>query len=85
MSDYTMAQAKADFSRGLIFEAKIYAPLDLDRGYGAGWTVYLNGGQWGGGMLVDARDRNVRTFKTVDSAVRAIRSIGFPALTLSVS
>lgn len=80
--DYTMAQAKLDFERGFIFEAKIHAPLDLDRGEGSGWTVYLDAGQWGGGMLVDARTRSVRTFKTVDSAVRAVRSIGFAAVSL---
>lgn len=81
MSDYTMAQAKRDYDRGMILEAKIIPPHDLIEN---GWHVYLDAGQWGDGCLVDARSRAVRFFKTADSAIKAIQQIGFKVAVLRV-
>ena len=41
-----------------------------------GWTVHLGAGN-SAGTLVDARTRETRVFRSLDSAVRAIEEIGF--------
>lgn len=84
--DYTMAQAKRDFTRGFLkqFELQYLPPV---MGMGGGWHVALWSGlgmdSWG--VLVDARSKQTRSFATADAAIRAVRQIGFEASRLSVS
>jgi hypothetical protein len=68
---WTMAQAKRDFQIGYLtyFEISRF-PM------GAEWTVSLRGGT-NRGPLVDARDKTVRLFKTLDACVAALEQIGF--------
>ena len=67
----TMAQAKRDFQIGYLTKYHMErAPM------AAGWMLYLGEGN-AAGWLVDARTKEPRTFKTLDSAVSALESIGF--------
>lgn len=81
MSDYTMAQAKRDFQRGMITGGTLVMPLPAEGGY---W-VLLDGLGGFGGPLVDARTKQVRYFRTTDAALNALHQIGFsPAASLTV-
>ena len=67
----TMAEAKRDFGFGRIKGAKIfdqmgYLVVDLQ------YSV-----DKGEGFLTDARSRSPRQFKSYDTAVKALRDIGF--------
>lgn len=74
MSDYTMAQAKRDFERGLISGGRIEAAVLVE-----GWNVVLTGGGYEG-YLVNARNPSLpRFFCTADAAIRALRAVGFRA------
>lgn len=71
MSNYTMEQAKRDFQLGYLASFQIHRqPLD------AGWSVVLSDGS-NSGPLVDARTRQPRAFKSLDSAVSALEQVGF--------
>lgn len=76
MKNWTMAEAKADFERGLLKGCSIYFHdvMGLER-----YTVSLDAALAleGSGDLVDARTHKVREFKTMDAAHSAIRQIGF--------
>lgn len=67
----TMAQAKRDFQIGYLTKYHIErVPM------ASGWMLYLGEGN-AAGWLVDARTKEPRIFKTLDSAVSALESIGF--------
>lgn len=71
MKHVTLAEAKRDFEIGsLIGYSFDRLPLDGE------WTVTL---RLQGFLvtLVDARDKKVRYFKSLDSAVSTVESIGF--------
>ena len=72
----TLAEAKRDFSAGFV------AGYTIDRvPLGGGWVVQLKiAGQFF--PLVDARSGAARAFKSLDSAVSALESIGFQVLAL---
>lgn len=74
MSDFTMAQAKRDFSRGLLDGVRV-----VNIGMGLGWTVIIRSrlGMDGAGYLVDARSKEPRKFRTADAAIAAVEQIGF--------
>lgn len=80
MADYTMAQAKRDFERGFLQGWELWETGSM-MGQPASWTVKIESklGMDGIGYLVDARTKNPRMFKTADSAISAIRQIGFRA------
>lgn len=69
--DLTMAQAKKDFERGLLLSARLEF-LDI-----AGVWVVVFVGVGHEGYLIDARFKIQRMFRTLDSAVSALRSVGF--------
>lgn len=72
MAQNTMAQAKRDFEIGYLTEFELRRwPLA-----GLGWFVWLGKGN-AAGWLVDARTKEPREFKSLDSAVSALESIGF--------
>lgn len=81
MTDYTMAQAKRDFSLGYLQSANILRP-----GMSAGvWCVQLVSGRVGGtGWLVDARTHKAREFRTLDAAFSALEQIGMKPEVLHV-
>ena len=67
----TMAQAKRDFQIGYLSRYHLKrAPM------GGGWLLHLGEGN-AAGWLVDARSKEPRVFKTLDSAVSALETIGF--------
>jgi hypothetical protein len=73
-----MAQAKRDFSIGYLTSYSISrVPMSNDE-----WCVQLKGGV-NRGPLIDARDKSVRRFKTVDACVSAIEQIGFKVESLN--
>lgn len=95
MSNYTMAQAKRDFERGLLvgFEVRF---ISSKTPYGTteqGWILTLEASKTVEGYLgflgdlVDARSKEERVFKTLDAAISAARQIGFIAgrLTYEIS
>lgn len=71
VDQWTMAQAKRDFHIGYLtsFTVTRFA-------LGEQWCVYLEGGT-NRGPLVDARDKTVRRFRTIDACVSALEQIGF--------
>lgn len=70
---WTVAQAKRDFEIGYLTDFSFErVPLSV----GAEWSIGLGGGS-ARGVLVDARSKTVRTFKSVDAAISVIESIGF--------
>lgn len=79
MTEWTMAQAKRDFSIGYL-TAFCFWRSDIDS---QGWTVGLSGGS-ARGHLVDARSKQVRVFRSLDAAVRAVEEIGFECKALVV-
>jgi hypothetical protein len=68
----TLAQAKRDFEIGYLtnYELRRWPIL------GKGWFIWLGKGN-AAGWLVDARTKQPRDFKTVDSAVNTLEAIGF--------
>jgi hypothetical protein len=71
-----MAQAKRDFSIGYLTECKLVrVPLSND------WTIQLGSGL-SRGFLVDARTKERRQFKSLDSAVSTLEQIGFEVIEL---
>lgn len=67
----TLAQAKRDFQIGYLTKYHMErAPM------ANGWMLHLGEGN-AAGWLVDARSKEPRIFKTVDSVVSALESIGF--------
>lgn len=73
MSDWTMAQAKRDFERGLFKEVRIVAVMPN------AWAVQLTStlSMDGTGWLLGAKNKEVRQMKTLDAAVEAVSQIGF--------
>lgn len=72
---WTLAAAKTDFQRGLLTGWEIQSvPME-----GKLYLVRLKSrlGVDGDGELVDAHNKEVRRFKTLDAAVAAVCSIGF--------
>jgi hypothetical protein len=80
MSDWTMAQAKRDFERGLLKSVHI-----VDTGIDT-WAVQITStlGMDGTGWLLGAKHKEPRQMKTLDAAVEAIRQIGFLVKQLEV-
>jgi hypothetical protein len=77
---YTMQQAKRDFELGHLQKfsiERVQMTLDL-----ASWRVILGSGK-SLGVLVDARNKEQRCFKSLDGAVNALQDIGFNVLALS--
>lgn len=68
----TMAIAKHDFKIGYLTTFELVRPF-LDNAH---WCISLGQGM-SQGMLVDARTKEVRQFKTLDAAVNALEEIGF--------
>lgn len=69
--NWTAALAKRDFQLGhLVGFVLVRAAL------AEGWNVLLRSGSTVG-PLVDAHDKQPRTFKTLDAAVRELERIGF--------
>ena len=66
---WTMEQAKRDFQFGFLDSFHIERVNDV-------WRVQLRGGS-ASGVLVDAREKKPRLFKSLDSAVSAVEQIGF--------
>jgi hypothetical protein len=64
-----MDLAKRDFKIGYL------EGFHIDRDT-VGWRIYLKGGA-NTGLLVDAREKKPRLFKSLDSAVAAVEQIGF--------
>lgn len=67
----TLSQAKQDFQRGFLKGYRIERML-----MSPGWTIILRS-LGDDCALADAREREVRVFKSLDSAVSALESIGF--------
>jgi hypothetical protein len=82
--DYTLAQAKRDFDRGFLagFDLRFAGFPAMDGGF---WFVELRSklGMDSIGVLLDARSKSPREFKTLDAAVSACRQIGFKAAWIS--
>lgn len=75
---WTVAEAKKDFDRGLLtgFEVHDSSPiLSSEQHWSVSFTVKLGAA----GPLVDAREKNPRQFRNLDSVVTTLRSIGFRA------
>jgi hypothetical protein len=68
--NWTLEQAKRDFKLGYL------ESFHVERSAGNGWLVCLKGGTVSG-VLVDARDKKPRVFKSLDSAIATIERIGF--------
>lgn len=79
-----MAEAKADFERGLLKGCSIYFHDVMERCW---YTVNLDAALSleGSGDLVDARTHKVREFKTMDAAHSAIRQVGFESARFRVT
>lgn len=74
MIKYQLAQAKRDFEIGYLTTWHIErAPLAKG---GTGWVLILGTGN-GAGQLVDARTKDVRIIKSLDSVLSILESIGF--------
>lgn len=73
MARWTIEQAKRDFSMGYLSGYSLHR-FQLENSY---WLVYLIDDHKAEGPLVDARNREPRRFKTLDSAVNAIEQCGF--------
>lgn len=73
----TLAQAKRDFQIGYLTKYRIErAPVP------PGWMLHLGEGN-AAGWLVDARSKQPRVFKSLDSVVAALEDIGFSVLVLA--
>jgi hypothetical protein len=66
---WTMELAKRDFQIGFL------EGFHVDRAE-EGWYIYLKGGS-NTGVLVDARWKKPRLFKSLDSAICTLEQIGF--------
>lgn len=73
----TLANAKRDFSIGYLTRFRIEKSPMADS-----WMLWLGDGN-GAGWLIEARTKEPRVFKTLDSAVNTLESIGFQVLQLS--
>ena len=75
---YTMQQAKRDFEMGYLTKYSIEkTQLNINA-----WRIILSQGNTLG-VLVDARSKEQRYFKTLDGAVSTLEDIGFRVLALS--
>lgn len=79
--DWTMAQAKKDFDRGLLKEVRIVAAT-ADT-----WSVQITSSlkHDGTGWLLGAKNKSVRQMRTLDAAIQAAKDIGFEVKTLAVN
>lgn len=70
--DFQLNNAKAYFQDGLFSRFEV-VPFET------GWTIkiYFKDTNLSAGHIIDARDRKVRVFKTVDAALSLARDIGF--------
>jgi len=74
---HTLANAKRDFKIGYLMKFRIErSPME------EGWRLYLGEGM-GGGWLADARTKEARVFKTLDSVINTLEAIGFKVEALS--
>lgn len=75
MKTWTLAQAKADYQRGLLKSVCIQHPGAPN----VPWVVVVQSvlSVDGVGYLIDARSKQPRVFKTLDAAYMATRQIGF--------
>jgi hypothetical protein len=73
---WTIAQAKRDFSLGVLTSFRIEKSPMSD-----GWNVMLYAGL-NIGYLVDARLKSRRDFITLDALVSSLRKIGFSVVVL---
>lgn len=72
---WTMAEAKKDFERGLLTG---YEFNDGSTATETEWNLsLLTSMTCGCGVLVDARTKQPRAFRTLDAAVAAARAVGF--------
>lgn len=73
MRDWTMQEAKIDFDRGLLKQAKIVA---VSPGL---WAVQLTStlASDGTGWLLQSKRREQRQMKTLHAAAEAVTKIGF--------
>lgn len=77
----TMAEAKKDFERGYLTGFVLSSAPSLE---GVdGWWMFLNTDRNTQPVLVDAKSKQARVFRTVDAAISAARQIGFRADTLT--
>lgn len=73
----TLANAKRDFTIGYLTKFRIErSPMNN------GWMLYLGEGN-GAGWLIEARTKEPRIFKTLDSVITTLDSIGFKVETLA--
>ena len=70
--DFQLNNAKAYFKERL-FDRFVIVP------YEGGWTlkIIFKDSTMSAGQVIDARERKVRVFKTIDGAVALARDIGF--------
>ncbi len=83
MNTWTMAEAKKDFERGLLTGFQIFdssAIMNNEQTWSVSFSSKLG---VDGGALVDARTKQDRTFRTLDAAAGAVRSVGFRCQSLS--
>ena len=67
----TLANAKRDFTIGHLTKFRIErSPMTN------GWMLYLGEGN-GAGWLIEARTKEPRIFKTLDSVITTLETIGF--------
>ncbi len=72
---WTMAEAKKDYERGLLTG---YEFNDGSTATAPEWNLsFMTSMTCGCGVLVDARTKQTRAFRTLDAAVAAARAVGF--------
>lgn len=69
-TQYTVAQAKRDFTLGYLVSYRLLRVMGF-------WQVIIYSEGGANGYLVDARTKETRMFKTVDTALNSVESIGF--------
>ena len=59
-----------------MFNVAYLTDFRIDRSLDNEWIISLGKGM-SEGFLIDARNKKVRTFKSLDSAVKTLESVGF--------
>jgi hypothetical protein len=80
MSDWTLAQAKLDFNRGLLKDVRIVSAMPGTWSVEITSTLALDGKGW----LLGAKKKEPRQMKTLDAALEAVLQIGFEVKQLLV-
>lgn len=78
MKNITAAVAKSDFARGLLSKYFITA-VPMGRGF---YLSFLDKPSGQVVCLIDAHKHDMRIFKSLDSAVTTLKSIGFDVIEL---